>query len=152
MFLTFLWDINLEIGQSVRSIKENWQEAAKDITVATALIESRTLTGNPVLLETVKTLIDKKKIWKPKDFFEAKREEQIIRHSKQDDIESALSPISRNHQAACAISRILAGFQNAILVPRTFTTWSNANSLSRESTKTWSWAEIFSGNFATACT
>ncbi len=92
MFLTFLWDINLEIGQSVRSIKENWQEAAKDITVATALIESRTLTGNPVLLETVKTLIDKKKIWKPKDFFEAKREEQIIRHSKQDDIESALEP------------------------------------------------------------
>jgi len=61
MFLTFLWDINLEIGQSVRSIKENWQEAAKDITVATALIESRTLTGNPALLETVKTLIDEKK-------------------------------------------------------------------------------------------
>jgi len=27
-FLTFLWDINLEIGQSVRSIKENQQEAA----------------------------------------------------------------------------------------------------------------------------
>ena len=50
-FLTFLWDINLEIGQSVRSIKENQQEAARDITIATSLIESRTLAGNSELLE-----------------------------------------------------------------------------------------------------
>jgi len=92
MFLTFLWDINLEIGQSVRSIKENQQEAAKDITVATALMESRTLTGNPDLLETVLIQIDKKKIWKAKQFFQAKKEEQLIRHGKQDDIESALEP------------------------------------------------------------
>ena len=92
MFLTFLWDINLEIGQSVRSIKENQQEAAKDITVATALMESRTLIGNPELLETVLIQIDKKKIWKPKQFFQAKKEEQLVRHGKQDDIESALEP------------------------------------------------------------
>ena len=91
-FLTFLWDINLEIGQSVRSIKENQQEAAKDITVATALIESRTLIGNPELLDAVMSQIDKKKVWKPKQFFEAKRQEQFNRHSKQDDIESALEP------------------------------------------------------------
>jgi len=91
-FLTFLWDINLEIGQSVRSIKENQQEAARDITVATALIESRTLTGNTQLLDTVMSQIERKKVWKPKQFFEAKKEEQSIRHGKQNDIESALEP------------------------------------------------------------
>jgi len=91
-FLTFLWDINLEIGQSVRSIKENQQEAARDITVATALIESRTLYGNEELLQTVMSQIDKKKVWKPKQFYEAKVREQIARHGKHDDIESALEP------------------------------------------------------------
>lgn len=91
-FLTFLWDINLEIGQSVRSIKENQQEAARDITVATALIESRTLYGNPELLHTVMSQIDRKKVWKPKHFFEAKQQEQALRHGKHEDIESALEP------------------------------------------------------------
>jgi len=32
-FLTFLWDINLEIGQSVRTITENKKLAANDITL-----------------------------------------------------------------------------------------------------------------------
>ncbi len=91
-FLTFLWDINLEIGQSVRSIKENQQEATRDITVATALIESRTLYGNKELLDKVIARIEKKKVWNRKQFFEAKKEEQEIRHSKQEDIESALEP------------------------------------------------------------
>ena len=44
-FLTLLWDIGLEIGQSVRAIKQCVQEASNDITVATALMESRTLVG-----------------------------------------------------------------------------------------------------------
>ena len=91
-FLTFLWDINLEIGQSVRSIKENQQEAAKDITVATSLIESRTLCGNPALLDTVMSQIEKKKVWQPKQFFQAKKDEQINRHRKQNDIDYALEP------------------------------------------------------------
>ncbi|HBJ89159.1 MAG TPA: [protein-PII] uridylyltransferase, partial [Gammaproteobacteria bacterium] len=46
-FLTLCWDIGLEIGQSVRSVKQCQQEAAKDITVATALMESRAITGAP---------------------------------------------------------------------------------------------------------
>jgi [protein-PII] uridylyltransferase len=91
-FLTFLWDINLEIGQSVRSIKENQQEAARDITIATSLIESRTLAGNSELLETVMLQIERKKIWKTKEFFEAKKSEQFQRHDKHEDVESALEP------------------------------------------------------------
>ena len=37
-FCTLLWDIGLEIGQSVRSIKQCKGEAVNDITVATALM------------------------------------------------------------------------------------------------------------------
>ena len=44
--ITFLWDLHLDIGHSVRSIDECFQQAADDITVATNLIESRFLTGS----------------------------------------------------------------------------------------------------------
>jgi [protein-PII] uridylyltransferase len=40
--ITLLWDINLEIGHSVRNMSECCQTAADDITVATNLMESRT--------------------------------------------------------------------------------------------------------------
>lgn len=91
-FLTFLWDINLEIAQSVRSISESRQEAARDITIATALLESRTICGNPELHEKLIVEVSKKKTWDPKKFFTAKRQEQIARHAKYDDIDYALEP------------------------------------------------------------
>ncbi|MDT8398102.1 MAG: [protein-PII] uridylyltransferase [Pseudomonadales bacterium] len=91
-FLTFLWDINLDVGQSVRSIRENKEEAIKDITIATALMESRTIYGNPLLHQKMLDMVSQKKIWKPKDFFAAKKNEQLQRHQKHDDIEYALEP------------------------------------------------------------
>ena len=43
------WDIGLEVGHSVRTIEECLQEAEADITIQTALIESRRLQGSEKL-------------------------------------------------------------------------------------------------------
>lgn len=91
-FLTFLWDINLEVGQSVRSIKDNIEQAANDITITTALLESRTIFGNPLLQQQVMSKLSQKKIWKPKNYFSAKKAEQLERHRKHDYIEYSLEP------------------------------------------------------------
>jgi len=91
-FLTFLWDINLEVGQSVRSISENLKEAARDITIATALLESRTIHGNPALHRQVMANLSHQHVWKHKRFFDAKKAEQQERHRKHDDIEYSLEP------------------------------------------------------------
>jgi [protein-PII] uridylyltransferase len=91
-FLTFLWDINLEVGQSVRTVKDNIDEAAKDITIATSLLEARTVHGNPLLLEQVMTRLSQKRIWRHKSFFAAKKAEQIERHRKHEDVEYSLEP------------------------------------------------------------
>ena len=91
-FLTFLWDISLEIGQSVRSPKQCRDEAKRDITVATALMESRTLVGPQTLRDEMEQLTNARNVWPIKAFFKAKWDEQIARHRKYDDIDHALEP------------------------------------------------------------
>ena len=49
-FVTFLWDIGLEVGHSVRTVEECAQESAADVSVMTTLLEARLLAGNAALL------------------------------------------------------------------------------------------------------
>src|SRR5262245_25304934 len=44
-FLTFLWDIGLEVGHSVRTIDDCEAQARADVTVLTTLMETRLLHG-----------------------------------------------------------------------------------------------------------
>ena len=45
------WDIGLEIAHSVRTPEECLRDAARDLTMQTALVESRLLTGDAALAE-----------------------------------------------------------------------------------------------------
>ncbi|MGB1580475.1 MAG: nucleotidyltransferase domain-containing protein, partial [Nevskiales bacterium] len=74
-FLTFLWDIGLEIGQSVRSPKDCADEARNDLTVMTNMLESRHLDGAESLFEAMHEAIDTDKIWPVDAFFAGKVEE-----------------------------------------------------------------------------
>lgn len=91
-FFTFLWDINLEIGQSVRSLSQCRQEALKDLTVTTSLMESRTIVGPHELRGEMIALTQNGDVWPAKSFFDAKRDEQQLRHDKFYDIDYALEP------------------------------------------------------------
>src|SRR3954471_15701269 len=48
--VTFLWDINLEVGPSVRTVAQCAEEAPAGVGVRTPLFESRLLAGNEALL------------------------------------------------------------------------------------------------------
>ncbi|TDY00111.1 [protein-PII] uridylyltransferase [Thiohalophilus thiocyanatoxydans] len=91
-FLTFLWDMGLEVGQSVRTLDECQQEAARDITVATNLQEARLLIGPSALFEQQKALCGPQQIWPSREFFEAKLREQEQRHDKFNDTAYNLEP------------------------------------------------------------
>lgn len=91
-FLTFLWDIGLEIGHSVRTVNECLEEATKDITVATNIQEARLLIGNEALFERQRRLCAADQIWSGSEFFKAKLEEQIRRHHKYHDTGYNLEP------------------------------------------------------------
>ena len=85
-----LWDLGFEVGHSVRTVPECLTEATRDITVATALIEARFLSGNRALAsslsEQVTTAIE------PQQFFRAKMLEQQQRYAKFQDTPFALEP------------------------------------------------------------
>ncbi|WP_421866861.1 [protein-PII] uridylyltransferase [Motiliproteus sp.] len=91
-FLTFLWDISLDVGSSVRTIEQCAEEAGKDITVATNLIESRCLTGNTQLREQMYQRVTADNIWSSQQFYKAKVEEQKKRHHRTNDTEYNLEP------------------------------------------------------------
>lgn len=91
-FTTLLWDIGLEVGHSVRSLAECKQQAAHDVTVLTAMMESRVIVGDSEMLEKLETRISAKKVWPVRRFFAAKREEQRERHEKSAHTESSLEP------------------------------------------------------------
>jgi len=90
--LTFLWDIGLEVGHSVRSIKECVNESKQDITVTTNIMESRLLAGNSKMLHKMREATSPNKIWPSDKFFKAKWEEQKDRYAKYDDSATNLEP------------------------------------------------------------
>lgn len=90
--LRFLWDIGVDVGHSVRTLKDCVVEAKKDITVATNLMEARLLHGDPELLAKMSARTGPEKIWPSKKFFAAKWQEQIQRHHHYDDTAYNLEP------------------------------------------------------------
>ncbi|UUX97578.1 [protein-PII] uridylyltransferase [Aquabacterium sp. J223] len=89
-FITACWDIGLEIGSSVRSVADCVAEARADVTVQTALLESRLLTGSRRLFEAFQR--DTFAALDPKAFLRAKQLEMRQRHQKYEDTPYALEP------------------------------------------------------------
>ncbi len=91
-FITMLWDVGLDIGHSVRSLKDCKNLAKNDISIATNLLESRALTGNTDLFLKMQGETGPKQIWLGKSFFEAKYHEQRNRHLKFRKTSYSLEP------------------------------------------------------------
>ncbi len=91
-FFTFLWDIGLKPGQSVRTLEESIDLATEDQTVMTSLMETRLISGNPTLYKTLKRQIAPDKIWPSAQFFAAKMQEQQLRYAKFHDTAYNLEP------------------------------------------------------------
>jgi [protein-PII] uridylyltransferase len=85
-----LWDLGLEIGHSVRTLEACVEAAQADITVQTALLESRYLAGSRALFRELERRFGRAA--DPAQFFKAKKLEQEQRHAKHQDTPYALEP------------------------------------------------------------
>jgi [protein-PII] uridylyltransferase len=91
-FLTFLWDIGLEVGHSVRTIDDCQRESAADVSVATTLIEARLLAGPDFLFQAMRRALAQDNVWSSQAFLEAKVAEQQARHHRHHDTAYNLEP------------------------------------------------------------
>lgn len=91
-YLLQMWDLGMTIGHSVRTVEQCREEAAKDVTVMTNLLESRTIAGPERLRLSMNEAVATDKIWPAKAFFQAKVAEQAARHRRHDNTEYNLEP------------------------------------------------------------
>ena len=89
-FVGRLWDLGLELGHSVRTIDECREEAAKDVTVQTSLLEARLISGSRALFRSLQDALFGG--FNAQAFFKAKRLEQEQRHAKYQDSPYSLEP------------------------------------------------------------
>jgi [protein-PII] uridylyltransferase len=82
--LYLLWDVKLKVGHSVRSADECVRLAKGDVTIRTAVLETRLIWGDPAQLDTLR-----RKLWRElfertgPEFVEAKLAERDARHARQ---------------------------------------------------------------------
>jgi [protein-PII] uridylyltransferase len=89
-FISSCWDIGLEIGSSVRSVEECSEEAQRDVTVQTSLLESRFICGSKARFDELQ-----RSTYQHIDvpaFVTAKMLEMRQRHTKYEDTPYALEP------------------------------------------------------------
>ena len=91
-FITQLWDVKLDIGHSVRSIKECLKQAISDVTIATNLMEMRYISGTEALVLQIQPLLNEDDFWTSEKFFLAKQNEQYQRHQQYHGASYTLEP------------------------------------------------------------
>ena len=89
-FITSCWDAGLEIGSSVRTIEQCLAIAQDDISVQTALLEARLITGSRALFRDFQQHYQAQ--MDALAFLTAKRLEMRQRHTKYEDTPYALEP------------------------------------------------------------
>ncbi|HEY0858121.1 MAG TPA: [protein-PII] uridylyltransferase [Albitalea sp.] len=89
-FITACWDIGLEIGSSVRTVTECLEESHRDVTVQTALLESRYLCGARRVFNDFRRA--NTEAMDAKAFLRAKTLEMRQRHQKFEDTPYSLEP------------------------------------------------------------
>ena len=89
-FITACWDVGLEIGSSVRTVDECINESQREVTVQTALLESRYLCGSRRVFIAFRHA--NTRAMDARAFLRAKSLEMVQRHQKYEDTPYSLEP------------------------------------------------------------
>jgi [protein-PII] uridylyltransferase len=89
-FVGLLWDCGIEPGHSVRTLAECEEEAGKDVTVDTSLLEARLVAGDRALMAALDARLAARR--DVREFFRAKVDEQRKRHDRFQEAAYNLEP------------------------------------------------------------
>ena len=91
--LYLLWDLGLKVGHATRSIRDCMEEAGRDATVLTALVDARFLIGDRAVFERFSAVFDAQRRERGLGpFLAAKRQERAGRHARYGDSPFLVEP------------------------------------------------------------
>jgi [protein-PII] uridylyltransferase len=91
--LYLLWDLGLKVGQAIRSVDECIRLAKSDITIRTAVLETRHLWGDTGLYKELRRRFRKEVVSGTEaDYVEQKLAERDARHQRMGDSRYVLEP------------------------------------------------------------
>ncbi|WP_196140539.1 [protein-PII] uridylyltransferase [Aliikangiella sp. G2MR2-5] len=132
IFITLLWDCRLKVGHAVRTAKECISLAKDDLTIATNLMESRLLVGNPLLFDQMRRGTAPDKIWNAKSFFEAKTVEQKHRYKRFDGTSFDLEPNVKSSPGGLRDIHLLGWIAQRTYYPKTLQELINENLITQK--------------------
>ena len=91
-FISFLWDLGLQVGHSVRTVSQAKDQARQDVQTMTNMLEYRKLFGNDNIHKEYLKILDTKNLWRSKPFIQAKIIEQEERHESFNNTSYNLEP------------------------------------------------------------
>ena len=114
-FLYAIWDSNIKIGHSVRTIKECISVSLKDPKVLSSLLDARLISGNKELFQEFEKTLEKSiKTRTQKTYVDGKLDERDARHKRLGDSRYVLEPNIkdgkgglRDYQTLFWISRVI---------------------------------------------
>ncbi len=96
-FVSYLWDIKLDLGSSVRTVSDTILQAHSDITIRTNLLENRLITGSKRCYDKLKKRLGADDFWDPTRFLDAKVNEQHERYHQYRDTVYSIEPDVKNN-------------------------------------------------------
>jgi [protein-PII] uridylyltransferase len=122
-YITMLWDLGLKIGHRVHEIKDLFPASNEDITIKTAMLESRFIYGSKFLWYEIQNELNKIRNYNKKEYILAKYEEMLNRHKKfpismEPNIKDGFGGI-RDSNTLLWINKVIFNYpNNAYLVPK----------------------------------
>ena len=122
-FVTMLWDLGLKIGHRVHEINDLNKASKEDITIKTAILESRFITGSKFLWYETQNELNKIRNENKKEYILAKYNEMKKRHQKypismEPNIKDGFGAI-RDANTLFWINKVIFNYpNNSYLVPK----------------------------------
>jgi [protein-PII] uridylyltransferase len=122
-YITMLWDLGLKIGHRVHEIKDLFPASNEDITIKTAMLESRFIFGSKFLWYEIQNELNKIRNYNKKEYILAKYQEMLNRHKKypismEPNIKDGFGGI-RDSNTLLWINKVIFNYpNNSYLVPK----------------------------------
>ena len=115
-FLGAAWDVGLDLGHSLRTHAECMEQARGDLTVATALLETRLLAGDRARFHNLQTAW--REFINPQEFARGKLQELRQRHARFQDSAYSLEPNVKESPGGLRDLQVIAWISQAMGAPR----------------------------------